>query len=144
MQPRLLVTLPEGWSDISGEVPEAGAMFIKGGREATAALQVSYGLNADSSGAAQSLLEEDLVEMAATAQLGEDFGQVVEKYSGPALFGRMGTAVYRGGRYPRVQVWFVSNGRDLIMASHICTEEPSRQLLEESERIVRNLALLPE
>jgi hypothetical protein len=142
MQPRLLVKLPEGWTDVSAQVPEAGAMFIKGGKGATAALQVSYGLNPDAADG-EELLEEDLVEMAATADFGEDFGQVVERYSGPSLFGKMGTAVYRGGRYHRVQVWFLSNGRDVIMASHMCTREPTRELLDEAERIVSNLALLP-
>jgi hypothetical protein len=143
MQPRLLVKLPEGWTDVSAQLPEAGAMFIKGGKGATAALQVSYGLNPDAPAEGEELMEEDLVEMAATADFGEDLGQVVEKYSGPSLFGKMGTAVYRGGKYQRVQVWFLSNGRDLIMATHMCAQEPTRELLDEAERIVGNLALLP-
>jgi hypothetical protein len=43
-----------------------------------------------------------------------------------------------------VQVWFLSNGRDVIMASHIATQEPGDDELHESRRIVENLALVPE
>jgi hypothetical protein len=141
MQPRLLVKLPEGWQDVSEQMPDGGATFVRGGRDATAALQVSFGLNPEGTG---DLSEEELTHMAATIELGESFGTVVERSSGPSLFGKMGSAVYRGGKYPRVQVWFLSNGRDVIMASHIATEEPEDDELHETRRIVENLALVPE
>src|SRR5687767_2472102 len=144
MHPRLLVKLPPGWTDVSHQVPEGGATFVKGGASATSALQVSYGLNPDDPDpTAHDLSEEQLILMAAESQFGENFGSVVQRYGGPSLFGKMGTAVYRGGKYPRVQIWFLSNGRDLIMASHIAAEDPPQELLDEAEEIVENLALLP-
>lgn len=141
MRPRLLVNLPEGWSDISSQVPDAGAMFVKGGPGATSALQISYGLNSVPS--QTPITEDDLIHMAASSDFGVNFGQVIASHGGPSLFGHMGTAIYTGGKYPRVQVWFLSNGKDIIMASLVSAEPPDDLLLTEAQEIVQTLALVP-
>ena len=92
MNPRLLVKLPAGWQDVSNEVPDGGATFVKGGEAATSALQVSYGLTEGVSAEAPDLSEEQLILMASECRIGEDFGDVVQRYGGPSLFGKMGTA----------------------------------------------------
>ena len=141
MPPKLHVNLPPGWTDVSSKVPDAGAMFVKGGIDATSALQISYGLN--SAPAQTPLTEEDLIHMAAASNFGVNFGAVVHKHGGPSLFGHMGTAIYEGGNYPRVQVWFLSNGKDIVMASLVSAEKPDDLLVTEAQEIVQTLALVP-
>jgi hypothetical protein len=41
-------------------------------------------------------------------------------------------------------VWFISDGRDHIMATHICDYEPVSDEIAEAQQIASSLALGPE
>jgi len=42
------------------------------------------------------------------------------------VFGSMGTAIFRSSQHPRIQLWFLSNGRDFINVTHICRRSQTR------------------
>ena len=72
------------------------------------------------------------------------FGEMIESSSGACRFGSFGTAVFRSVQHPRIQVWFISDGRDHIMATHICDREPESGEVAEVQQIASELALGPE
>ena len=72
------------------------------------------------------------------------FGELAESSGGACRFGSFGTAVFRSSEHPRIQVWFISDGRDHIMATHICDREPDAEEVAEAQQIASSLALGPE
>jgi hypothetical protein len=72
------------------------------------------------------------------------FGDVVESSSETCTFGNFGTAVFRSAKYPRIQVWFITNGNNYILATHICSKEPDANEILETREIVCTLTLEPE
>ena len=72
------------------------------------------------------------------------FGQLVESSGGSCRFGMFGTVVFQSAEHPRVQVWFISDGRDHIMATHICSVKPEPSEIAEAQQIAASLALGPE
>jgi hypothetical protein len=72
-----------------------------------------------------------------------NLGDVGESQSGGCAFGKFGTTVYRSAEFPRSQVWYLSDGKDFIMVTHICGEEPNPQELVEVDQIVHMLTLGP-
>ena len=75
---------------------------------------------------------------------GKDFGELVDSSGGACCFGVFGTAVFRSENYPRTQIWILTNGRDHILATHICNEVPAPGEVAEVEQIASSLALGPE
>jgi hypothetical protein len=74
----------------------------------------------------------------------QGFGEMLESSTGACSFGCFGTAVFASTEYPRVQVWFITNGSDHIMATHICDQEPGPEEVSEVQRIAESLALGPD
>jgi hypothetical protein len=71
----------------------------------------------------------------------QNSGQLVESTCGPCTFGGLGTAVFRSNQHARIQIWFLSNGRDFIMVTHICTSAPDPKEVAEVQQIVPGLTL---
>jgi hypothetical protein len=71
-------------------------------------------------------------------------GELVESSSGPCRFGNFGTAVFRSGEHPRIQIWIVTDGTDHILATHICDRHPEPSEIVEVQQIAGSLALGPE
>jgi hypothetical protein len=74
----------------------------------------------------------------------QGFGDLVESASGDCTFGLFGRAVFRSPAHPRIQIWFISNGRDHIMATHISDQEPATDEIAEAQQIAGSLTLGPE
>ena len=75
---------------------------------------------------------------------GVEFGELVDSSSGACGFGIFGTAVFRSEKFPRTQIWILTNGRDHILATHICSEVPAPAEVAEVQQIASSLALGPE
>ena len=69
---------------------------------------------------------------------------VIRRYDGECAIGRFGSVVVAWPDCPRVQVWVLSNSRDFVLATHVCTGEPSENEVEEAEAIVRGLRFAEE
>ena len=61
--------------------------------------------------------------------------------SGACDLGTYGAAVFRSTDYPRIQFWYLSNGRDFVLATYVCTSEPEAAEVAEAQRIVGLLGL---
>lgn len=87
---------------------------------------------------------DGLMEMATSFGQTQGLGEMLESTTGDCKFGIFGTAVFRSAQHPRIQIWFISDGRDHIMATHICDCDPEASEIAEVQQIASNLALGPE
>jgi hypothetical protein len=136
---RLKIQLPATWSQHNN--PDGPATFCRIG--SANAFQVSWAeyrgkepypeVNADG-----------LKRMAVNFGQKNDFGMMVGSSGGLCSFGKFGTAVFTSARHAHIQVWFISDGRDHIMATHICRVQPTAKEIVEVRQIAVNLALGPE
>ena len=123
------------------DTPGAAATFCRQG--STAAFQVSW---AEYRGqqSLPAVTADSLKQMATDFGKDNGFGDLVESSGGTCRFGNYGTAVFRSAQHPRIQIWFISDGRDHIMATHICDREPESSEVAEAQQIANSLALGPE
>lgn len=139
MRKRVTVRLLPGWSDYSHQNPEGPATFLRDTSKVPGPLQVSFvGYRA---GEIPNASLQSLVNMA--SDMGDTLGatEVVQTTSGDCAFGRFGSAVFRSAENPRMQVWYLSDGYDFILATHICGEEPDGSEVAEVEEIVKRLTV---
>lgn len=138
MDKRLRVRLLANWAqDVNSDGP---ATFYRTDSDDSGALQVS--LYAEYTGGKHpnpSL--DDLIELAQGHGRRHDVGQVICTDSGACDLGSYGTVVFRSAEYPRIQFWYLSNGRDFVLATYVCTIEPAAAEVSEAQQIVSMLAL---
>jgi hypothetical protein len=75
---------------------------------------------------------------------GQSFGGLTRTSSGTCRFGIFGTAVFQSLTNPHCQVWLLTNGKDLIFATYVSSDQPSPNEISELEQIAQSLALGPE
>jgi hypothetical protein len=136
---RLKIELPITWSQHNNQ--DGPATFFR--RGSMNAFQVSWAeyrgmkplpeINSDS-----------LKQMAVNFGAKNSFGRMVNSSGGDCRYGKFGTAVFESARHAHLQVWFVSDGRDHIMATHICRVQPTAVEVAEARQIAVNLALGPD
>jgi hypothetical protein len=134
-----MVGLLPGWSDYSHQNPEGPATFLRESSKVPGPLQVS--LIGYRGGEIPNPSLQSLVNMA--SEMGDTLGatELVETTSGDCAFGRFGSAVFRSVECPRMQVWYLSDGYDFILATHICGGEPDWSEVAEVEEIVKRLTV---
>jgi hypothetical protein len=135
---RLKIELPRTWAQQDN--PNGPATFRRQG--STSAFQVSWAEYRD--GKLPDVTLDKLKGMATGFGQKQGFGEMSESSSGACRFGTFGTAVFRSAEHPRIQIWFISDGRDHIMATHICDREPETSEVAEVQQIASSLALGPE
>jgi hypothetical protein len=135
---RLKIQIPRHWARSNDGTPT----FICLTSETSGALQISFGEY--TSGEIPNPTPEDLQEMSTGFGKKNNLGHLIESSCGPCLFGTMGTAVFRSTEHARFQIWFLSNGRDFIMATHISIDEPDPAEVADAQEIVRQLTLGPD
>jgi hypothetical protein len=87
---------------------------------------------------------DELLQMVISFGQEQKSGDLVESWGGSCRFGIFGTAVFRSKKFPYHQFWFVTDGIDYIMATHICDREPEPGEVSEVQQIASSLALGPE
>jgi len=131
------IKLSESWNDCSMQNPDGPLTFIRGISKNPGALQVSFAIR--KGGQIPNPSYEDLINMAIEVGKGMDFGEIVESFSRDCTFGILGSAVFTSRELARSQIWYLSNGEDFILATHICPEMPESNEVEEAKDIVNNL-----
>jgi len=137
---RLKMRLPKRWVDYSNENPDGPPTYVRASSECPGPLQVS--MMEYKSGVVPNPSEDDLRRMSIELG-GQRFGELIESWSGECEWGRMGTAVFRSGEWPRTQMWHLSNGKDLVLVTHIFPCEPDLEEVREAQEIVRWITLGP-
>jgi hypothetical protein len=134
MNKRLKVHLLPGWRQYEQQRPSAPSTFIRAERPC-GVLQVSvYAVY--QRGPKPRPTEEQLIELAQGHAERHHAGELEEVQSGTCVIGTWGSAVFRSEDNPRIQVWYVSNGCDFILATYICPAEPDQDEVDEAQHIV--------
>ena len=136
---RLKIELPSTWAQADN--PDGPATFCR--EDGSGAFQVSW---AEYRGGKlpTDVTVDSLKHMAETFGQSNGFGEMTESSGGSCRYGMFGTGVFRSAEHPRMQVWFVSDRRDHIMATHICSAPPEESEIAEAQQIAASLALGPE
>src|SRR3954470_22278831 len=123
---KLKIELRPGW--VQMENPNGPATF--GCENGSGAFQVSW---AEYRGGElpAGVTPERLKQMAENFGRSKNFGMMGESSGGNCPYGMFGTAVFRSLTHARIQAWFISDGRDHIMATHICTTSPNENEIAE-------------
>lgn len=138
MTKRLRVQLIDGWSDYSQENPNGPALFLRDNSVNPGALQVS--LTEYREGKIPNPSTNDLIELSVRTGNERNFGELVETNSGDCALGKYGTAIFRSSEYPRIQVWYLSNGRDFGLVTHIGANNSKE--ITEAQKIVEGITLV--
>ena len=72
------------------------------------------------------------------------FGELVESSGGSCAFGSFGTAIFHSAAHARIQVWFVTDGRDHILGTYVCSKDPDPAEVREVQQIMSTVTLAPE
>jgi hypothetical protein len=138
MSRRLKATLPEGWSDETGFGSKGVLTFIREGSKAAGILQISLAAYEGREVPTEKFLEE----MAIRYVILQNLGRLDECSGGACSTGHFGSAVFWSQKAPRSQIWFISNGVDLITATHVCRAEPDPAEVQEAEMIVETVEIV--
>lgn len=138
---RLKASLLQGWGDYSSENPDGPPTFLRDASECPGPLQVSLTLY--KSGKKPDPGEADLIDMARELGGSHGFGDLKGVTGGECAFGIYGTCIFASSEYPRAQFWYLSNGYDFILATHLCPEEPDPVEVREADEIVMALRTGP-
>jgi hypothetical protein len=134
---RLKIKLPRTWKQIDNS--DGPTTFCRD--DGSGAFQVSWAQYRGGK-LPKDVSTESLKKMA--EEFGKEYSdEMTGSNGGECPYGMFGTATYRSVEYPRSQVWFISDGRDFIMATHICGEEPDEIEVAEAQQIAMGLALGP-
>lgn len=135
MGKRLQVTLLDGWSDCSADNPDGPITYCCDLSEESGALQVS--IAEYTGGPVPNPTEDDLVSLARGEQ--QAGAQLIETLSGTGKMGRWGTAVFSSPKVGRAQYWYLSNGRDFILATLFGSSDLHE--ISDAQKIVTSLNL---
>src|SRR5262249_381520 len=98
-------------------------------------------VSVDKSGKVPNPSTKDLIELAQAHGERHNVGKLVETLSGACDMGNYGSAVFRSTEYPRIQIWYLSNGRDFVLATYVCTAQPEAEEVAQAQQIVSMLRL---
>jgi len=131
---KLRIKFPKGWKDISAENPEGPPTFLNVLIENSGVLQISTADFLAGSSPNPSLA--DLVDLSRTVGLKNEFGSPQNEDSGNCEFGTFGCVQFSGSEFPHISVWHLSDGKNFVFATFICTELPDREHINEVKSIV--------
>jgi hypothetical protein len=135
---RLQVRLLPNWAQADN--PDGPVTFYRCDSGDSGSLQVS--LYAEyMGGKVPNPSPDDLIELAQDHGQRHNAGELVGTHSGACDLGSFGAVVFRSAECPRFQLWYLSNGRDFVLATHICTVEPEAAEVFEAQQIVDMLGL---
>lgn len=140
MMPQL--ALHKDWDTIQN--PSGPWTLMKKNRQDHNAIQISSMQNQERT----RLNPKPDVEHVATVMAGKlgakIDGNLRETSSGTSKFGRYGTAVFSGPKFPYCQIWALTDEIDFITATYICDAQPALQEIEDVREMVLSLTLIAE
>jgi len=139
MSSRLKLYLPDNWRDITSERPGGASTYARANSQNSGALQISCAWYRG--GREPRPTDDALIELAkgTFGRVGD--AKLLNSRSGACEIGRFGTATFESPRFPRLQSWYISNGLDFVIATHICAVVPEEAEVEEASHIVSRLAI---
>jgi hypothetical protein len=131
---KLSIKFPEGWKNISIENPDGPPTFVNEKVEESGVLQISTAEYLAGKIPNPSLA--DLVDLSKKVGLKNEFGSLENEESGKCDYGTFGTAQFSGPDFPHSSIWHLSDGKNFVFATFICTNFPDQQLIDEVKGIL--------
>jgi hypothetical protein len=137
----LHLTVHKDWSSI-----QTGSVWtlMKRSRQDNNALQISSMQNRERTKLKPEPDVERVASTVAEKLAGKIEGNVHETSSGTSKFGRYGTVVFSGVKFPYCQIWSLTNEIDLITATYICDTRRTSQEIEDVRQMVLSVTLIAE
>lgn len=66
-------------------------------------------------------------------------GKLIGTESGECIFGKYGGSIYSNEKFKRIFIWWLSNGKDYLVATYICDAIPEQEELNEVQRMVKEM-----
>lgn len=132
---KIRVKLPPHWLDVSKENPDGPPTFINGKLDEPGVLQISVAKYVK--GQLPNPGFEDLISLSEARK--DSFGEIVNKFSGLCKFGRYGCVHFSSVQFPHAQVWHLSNGKDFVFVTFICSTQPDESELKEVYNIITSI-----
>ena len=79
---------------------------------------------------------EDLMAMSENIGVKNKFGEIINRYSGSCKFGKYGMVEFSSFNFPYISVWHLSNGKDFVFSTFICSKTPENSEINEVKEIL--------
>ncbi len=137
---QLKVSPPLNWHTVNDPDLKSLITLRRGEGDTAGVMQVSVGFF--QGGQPPNPSQEELMGHAQRYGPKIGYGQPYEAASGLCAIGLFGTAVFYPNPQHRAQLWFVSNSRDMILVSYVCSHQPEPGELAEAQGIVNTATLV--
>ena len=84
---------------------------------------------------------DQLIDLAKGHGSRQNSGELVETSCGRCELGTFGTASFRSEKWPHAQLWYLSNGKDFVLATLLCETAPDPEEIGEAHGIVLGVTL---
>ncbi len=133
----LEIKLPDSWKDISADNPNGPPTFIDDTIDDSGVLQISTAEFL--SGRIPNPSLSDLIELSKNIGLKNEFGALQNEMSGKCDYGIFGYAQFSNPQFPYTSIWHVSDGRNFIFATFICSTVPNQQHIDHVKDILTSI-----
>ena len=133
----LKIVFPNGWADISAENVDGPPTFINGRLNDPGVLQISTAEYV--SGELPNPNYDDLITLSINIGLRNEFGEIIRKESGNCRYGKFGVVEFSGTDFPHISVWHLSNGKDFVFSTFICSKHPDSSELNDVRSILMSI-----
>ncbi|HEY5771620.1 MAG TPA: hypothetical protein VIS75_03280 [Chitinophagaceae bacterium] len=134
---KLKIVFPNGWTDISAENVDGPPTFINGRLNEPGVLQISTAEYV--SGELPNPNYDDLITLSINIGLRNKFGEIIGKESGNCRYGKFGVVEFSGTDFPHISVWHLSNGKDFVFSTFICSKYPDSSELNDVRSILMSI-----
>jgi hypothetical protein len=145
MAKKLTIWLPDDWANISDQNPDGPLTLVWDDPTASGAFQLS---TAEYTGGVEPRPgEKELIQLAVGFGEQNQWGTLMNSFSGKCVMGAFGTAAFQRTRSmppatpTYCQAWFLSNGLDFIFATFIAMHQPADRELVDAQRIAEGIDL---
>jgi hypothetical protein len=133
---QLNVLLPLHWHKIDAPGYSGKLALRRGQTDETGVMQGSFALGVQVPNPSAA----GLVEQAQNFGIKVGYGKPVETGSGTCAIGIYGMALFHPNPN-RAQVWYVTNSRDIVVVSYICSQEQGADGLAEAQSVINTMTL---
>jgi hypothetical protein len=131
---RFKIFAPTWWEDVSNSNPEGPYTIVDGRLDEPGVLQFSTAEYIR--GLKPNPTYEDLIEMSEKVGIKNDFGRVTHRSSGNCKLGKYGVVEFSSDKFPYISVWHLSNGKDFVLATFICSKNPEPSEIRDVKEIL--------
>lgn len=134
---KLNIKLPIYWVDISPDNPDGPPTFIDNTLDDPGVLQISTVEYV--SGEIPNPSLTDLVYFSKNMGLKNNFGALQHEVSGNCSYGIFGCAQFSSSDFPHISVWHISDGKNFIIATFICSTYPAQKQVNDVKAVLTSI-----